>query len=284
LAADALAVNGDLLINALLRNLDKESWAIGFKQFSESCVALQGDFTQGREVKNQLLIESFAELSTPLVADAALRLKVPLRIAPPGISPVISGRRLAGRALPARHFGSVDVFLEAMQNAQPGDVLVIDNGGRRDEGCIGDLTALEAHASGLAGIVVWGVHRDTPELRQIGFPIFSYGSWPSGLQRLDPRGEAALHSARFGDFRVEADDVVFADDDGCVFVATASVQDLLKTARAIWQRERAQAEEIKKGNTLRRQLRFADYLAKRSADPTYTFRQHLRRMDGAIEE
>ena len=106
-------------------------------------------------MKNQLLIESFAELSTPLVADAALRLKVPLRIAPPGISPVISGRRLAGRALPARHFGSVDVFLEAMQNAQPGDVLVIDNGGRRDEGCIGDLTALEAQASGLAGIVVW---------------------------------------------------------------------------------------------------------------------------------
>jgi 4-hydroxy-4-methyl-2-oxoglutarate aldolase len=250
----------------------------------ESGVAFQGDFTQGREVKNQLLIESFAELSTPLVADAALRLKVPLRIAPPGISPVISGGRLAGRALPARHFGSVDVFLEAMQNAQPGDVLVIDNGGRRDEGCIGDLTALEAHASGLAGIVVWGAHRDTPELRQIGLPIFSYGSWPSGPQRLDPRGDAALYSARFGDFRVEADDVVFADDDGCVFVATASVQDLLKIARAIWQRERAQAEEIKKGNTLRRQLRFADYLAKRSADPTYTFRQHLRRMDGAIEE
>lgn len=154
----------------------------------------------------------------------------------------------------------------------------------RDEGCIGDLTALEAQASGLAGIVVWGAHRDTPELRQIGFPIFSYGSWPSGPQRLDPRGNEALHSARFGDFEIQKTDVVLADDDGCVFVVMASVQDLLTTARAIWQRERAQAEEIKKGNTLRRQLRFADYLAKRSADPTYTFRQHLRRMDGAIEE
>ena len=235
-------------------------------------------------VNNQLLTEGFAELSTPLIADAALRLKIPLRIAPPGISPVIPGRRLAGRALPARHFGSVDVFLEAMQNAQPGDVLIIDNGGRNDEGCIGDLTALEAQASGLAGIVVWGTHRDTPELRQIGFPIFSYGAWPSGPQRLDPRDEWALRSARFGDFRVEADDVVFADDDGCVFVAMASVQDLLTTARAIWRRERTQAEEIQRGNTLRRQLQFAEYLAKRSAEPNYTFRQHLRKMDGAIEE
>lgn len=233
---------------------------------------------------NQLLADSFAELSTPLVADAALRLKLPLRIAPPGISPVICGRRLAGRALPARHFGSVDVFLEAMQAAQPGDVLVIDNGGRKDEGCIGDLTALEAQASGLAGIVVWGAHRDTPELRQIGLPVFSYGSWPSGPQRLDPRDESALRSARFGDFGVDADDAVFADDDGCVFVALASGHDLLTTARAIWQRERTQAEEIKRGNTLRRQLRFADYLEKRSADPTYTFRQHLRKLDGAIEE
>jgi regulator of RNase E activity RraA len=242
------------------------------------------DLAQGCDVNNQLLSESFSELSTPLVADAALRLKVPLRIAPPGISPLIPGPRLAGRVLPARHFGSVDVFLEAMENAQTGDVLVIDNGGRKDEGCIGDLTALEAQASGLAGMVVWGTHRDTPELRQIGFPIFSYGSWPSGPQRLDPRDESALRSARFGDFQVEVDDAVFADDDGCIFVALTSVQDLLTTVRAIWQKERAQAEEITAGNTLRHQLHFVDYLAKRSSDPSYTFRQHLRKMDGAIEE
>src|SRR5689334_11970532 len=105
----------------------------------------------------------FAALSTPLLADASLRLKLPIRIAPPGIGPVIADTKIAGPALPVRHYGSVDIFLEAMETSQPGQVLVIDNGGRLDESCIGDLTALEAQHCGLAGMIVWGLHRDTPE-------------------------------------------------------------------------------------------------------------------------
>jgi regulator of RNase E activity RraA len=232
----------------------------------------------------KLLSDAFTELSTPLIADAAIRLKIPIRISPPGIQPVIRDRRVAGLALPVRHFGSVDVFLETMQGAQSGDVLVIDNGGRLDEGCIGDLTALEAQHCGLAGIVVWGAHRDTPELRQIALPIFSYGVCPSGPQRLDPRDASGLQSARFGDFTVERTDVVFADDDGCVFTDADSLDDLLRVAHEIWQRERRQAEAIKDGRSLREQLQFVQYLEKRAADPSYTFREHLRKISGAIEE
>lgn len=233
---------------------------------------------------NKLLKDMYAELSTPLIADAAMRLKIELRLAPKGIRPLILGTRLAGRALPVRHYGSVDVFLEAMGNAKAGDVLVIDNGGRADEGCIGDLTALEAQASGLAGIIVWGAHRDTTELGQIAFPVFSYGSCPYGPRRLDPRDDEALTSARFGLFNVEREDVVFADDDGCIFAPQAAVKDLLTTARVIWQTERGQAQAIQSGRTLREQLRFDEYLGRRSTDPAYTFRQHLRNLNGAIEE
>src|SRR5450432_838949 len=235
-------------------------------------------------MKEQSLSLAFAELSTPLIADAGLCLKLPIPVAPPGIRPVISDQRLAGRALPVRHFGSVDVFLEAMQGAQPGDVLVIDNDGRLDEGCIGDLTALEAQGCGMAGIVVWGAHRDTPELRRIGLPIFSYGVCPSGPQRLDPRDSLALSSARFGKFEASPGDVVFGDDDGCLFVAAGHVEDLLAMARDIGQRERLQAEAIKGGRSLREQLEFGRYLNERAADPSYTFREHLRKISGAIEE
>ncbi|MFD9605617.1 hypothetical protein [Streptomyces sp. NPDC059970] len=48
--------------------------------------------------------------------------------------------------------------------------------------------------------------------------------------------------------------------------------------------EREQARRIRAGETLRKQTSFADYLAQRTDDPSYTFRQHLRRTGGAIEE
>jgi regulator of RNase E activity RraA len=230
------------------------------------------------------MYKAFQDLSTPLVADACLRLGLPLRVAPPGVAAVVPGDRLAGPVLPVRHYGSVDVFLEAFGLAGPGDVLVVDNGGRRDEACVGDLAVLEAEAAGVSGLVVWGLHRDTRDIVEIGLPVFSYGAYPPGPVRLDDREPDALLSARCGEHRVDADDVVLADEDGVLFVAAARVEEVFEVADGIRATEREQARQIRAGRTLREQTRFGEYLAGRAEDPAYSFRAHLRRIGGAIEE
>ena len=70
----------------------------------------------------------------------------------------------------------------------------------------------------MAGLVVWGLHRDTPELAEIGLPVFSYGGCPAGPVRLAEREPEALVTARFGEHLVSSGDLVFADDDGVLFV------------------------------------------------------------------
>lgn len=229
------------------------------------------------------MLDRFAALTTPLLADACLRAGVPVRCGPSGLRAVVPGMRLAGRVLPAVHAGSVDVFLEAVAAGAPGDILVVDNAGRLDEACVGDLAVLDARAGGVAGVVIWGLHRDTVELREIGMPVFSLGSLPTGPLRLDPRSPDALTAARVGDHVVTAADAVFADEDGVLFLPLDRVDELLAVAEGIAVTERRQAELIRGGTSLREQVRFDAYLAARAADPGLTFRDHLRDVGGEVE-
>lgn len=230
------------------------------------------------------LHQRFERLTTAHLADACLRAAVPVRCAPALLQAVLPGSRIAGRVCPARHAGSVDTFLEAMEHAAPGDVLVVDNAGRLDESCVGDLVAQEAQAAGLAGIVIWGLHRDTAELQEIGLPVFSLGAIPTGPRQQGQRDVQALESAVVGVWTVSREDLVLGDDDGVLFLPAARVEDILTLAEIIRDTERRQAERILQGVSLRAQVRFHDYLAQRQQTPSLTFRQHLRAVGGAIEE
>jgi regulator of RNase E activity RraA len=228
--------------------------------------------------------QRFAAVTTAHLADACIRAGVPVRCAPAAMRSVTPGSRLVGRALPARHVGSVDIFLEALASAAPGAALVVDNGGRLDESCVGDLVVLEAATAGLSGIAIWGQHRDTADIREIGLPVFSLGALPTGPLRLDARPADALTAATVGAWTVTRDDLVFGDDDGVLFVPAARADELLTLAAAIRDAEHRQADLIRSGISLRSQFRFPEYLARRQHSPSLTFREHLRSVGGAIEE
>jgi 4-hydroxy-4-methyl-2-oxoglutarate aldolase len=236
----------------------------------------------GDTLSHDNLISMITNATTAHLADACLRLGVPVRCTP--LHPVVPGDRASGRVLPVRHVGSVDVFLEALETAERGQMLVVDNGGRLDEACIGDLIAREARIAGIAGIVIWGLHRDNREIVEIGLPIFSLGVLPVGPQRLDARPPDVFTSAAIGPHLVTADDLVIADDDGVLFVPRARLDEIVSVAETIRETERRQATAMIGGRSLRTQLGLPEYLRKRQTEPSYSFRQHLKDIAGAIEE
>ena len=223
--------------------------------------------------------------TTPFIADACALLQLPIRLGPAHIRPSRpASSTISGPARPAKHAGSTDVFLEAIAASRPGEVLVIDNVGRLDEGCIGDLVAGEAHVAGMAGIVVYGAHRDTAAIDAIGIPVWSLGPCPAGPQELRARSAHALEAASLGGHvTVTRDDYIFADVDGVVVVARAELARIVTAARDIAAREQAQAERLLRGERLRDQLQLDAYTTKRDAEPSYTFRDHIKSLGGAIE-
>ena len=229
------------------------------------------------------MIDRLAQLSVAHLCDGCLRVGAGMRVAF-DLPPLLPGQRAQGRVRPVRHYGSVDIFLEALGSSRPGDVLVVDNQDRDDEGCIGDLTALEVQQAGLAGIVIWGRHRDTAILRTIPLPMFSRGACARGPLRLDARDPDAFIMARIGKQEATTDDWAVADDDGVIFVSDQLVEAVVQAAESIRDTEIRQTDAMEQGTTLREQLRFMEYLAAREEDPSFDFRKHLRRLDAAIEE
>ena len=132
--------------------------------------------------------------------------------------------------------------------------------------------------------MIWGLHRDTPEITGIGLPIFSLGALPTGPQRLDARTSDTFSWANVGSHRITSADFVVADEDGVIFLPLARLDEIVKIAATIRETEKHQSAMIESGRSLREQLGFDEYLARRGVDPDYSFRRHLRANSAAIEE
>lgn len=225
-------------------------------------------------------LEAF-DWTTAHIADACLQLELPVRPGRAGLVALLPQVRVAGPVRPVVHAGSLDVLLEAIGAAAWGSVLVVDDNGRLDEGCFGSLLAGEALAAGLAAVVIDGAHRDSAAVRALGLPLWSRGRCPIGPREPRRRHTTALDAATCGPTTVTREDAIFADEDGVVFVAIAECPRVIEAARSIAVHEMSRAGRIEGGQPLREQLRLSEFIARRAADPDYTFKQHVQRLAGS---
>lgn len=133
------------------------------------------------------------------------------------IKPLLPGVRLAGPAKTARIApGQNAAIHRAVHTALPGDVLVVDGAGATTFGPFGDLLAECCKTKGIAGAVLDCSIRDSAEIRDLGFQVFSRGYQPAATAKDDP-GDIDTEIV-CGGVRVRPGDIIVADDDGVVVV------------------------------------------------------------------
>jgi regulator of RNase E activity RraA len=152
------------------------------------------------------------------------------------IKSLVPGGRVVGTALTVRlPDGDLECIVPAVDMLQPGDVLVIDHGGRDSLACWGDLTALAAKMRGCVGVVVDGAVTNIAELREYGLPTFARGVAALGGRRIGDGGGVNV-AIQCGGVAVHPGDLVVADDDGVVVIPPPRLDDVETPARAALER------------------------------------------------
>jgi regulator of RNase E activity RraA len=135
----------------------------------------------------------------------------------------------------------------AIALAKPGDVLVIDGKGDQTAALMGTIMMTACKQRGIAGVVIDGAVRDSLEIDELDFPVFSVGTNPNGPTKNVP-GRIG-HAITCGGVTVRSGDLVLADADGVVVVERERVESLLPLARKKVEDEAKRIEQIKQGNT-----------------------------------
>ncbi len=203
------------------------------------------------------LVERLNKLDCCAVSDAMDKL---------GLHPAVSGleqrsttRRIAGRVItfklaaaaelkpkpgPPRHLGTT-----AIEAAQPGDVIVVEQTTGIDAGCWGGILSLGAKVRGVAGVIADGPVRDIDEARMHDFPVYC-----SSLTARTARARVAEvqtgEPVQIRGVRVATNDYAIADASGVVFITAADLPRVLEAAEGIAQREAAMAEALLAGQPI----------------------------------
>jgi 4-hydroxy-4-methyl-2-oxoglutarate aldolase len=188
------------------------------------------------------LIEGFTDLAAATVYEAAGR----IGSVNPQIKPIAKGMKLVGTAVTVQCRPKDNLMLhKALQIAKPGDIIVASTDGYYDAGYWGDLMAGSAVARKIGGLAIEGCIRDSEEIIEMGFPVFSRGTCIRGT--IKSALGTVNHPIIFGDVVVHPGDLILGDDDGIVIIPRLDMERVLQASRQRVEKEVEKAKTLAAG-------------------------------------
>ena len=164
----------------------------------------------------------------------------------PEIRPVKAGLKLVGRAVTVFATPGDNVMIHvAMEQCEPGDVMVVAVNSRSECGYFGDLLATLMQARGIAGLVIDSGVRDIADLRQMGIPVFSRCISAQGTVK-ETLGDVNVPVVCGGQV-INPSDLIIGDDDGVVVVRRHELDLVAQKSKAREDKEAAIREKYRDG-------------------------------------
>ncbi|MEY5099311.1 MAG: 4-hydroxy-4-methyl-2-oxoglutarate aldolase [Pseudomonadota bacterium] len=204
---------------------------------------------------SQDIVRDFERVSPELVAEAA-QFQAAIFADVAGRRGAMHGRiralrsrmKVAGPAFTVEVRPGDNLMIHAaIALAKPGDVLVIDGKGDQTSALMGTIMMTACQQRGIAGVIMDGAVRDSLEIDEMDYPVFSVGTNPNGPTK--NIGGRIGHPVSCGGVTVNAGDFVLADADGIVVVERAKLAGLIPACHKKVEDEAKRIAQIKQGNT-----------------------------------